>query len=166
MVHYINKYKQTPQLEQEIKWKTLNLSLIIFVCWALLFLLFVLITGGIYGINEGNTPLSIYSFVMAGTILIASLGLPFSITTHFQPSGQYFEVESQFGDKEIHVLANGKTLIYNYHQITKIKETKNFYLLFLKRNSEAERYLAVKKEFTTQSEGFFAFIKKKQKIGN
>ena len=157
MVHYINTYTETPEKHKEIRWKTLNWPLIILVNLALFLLIGGLLIGGFYGVAYKNTPLAIYSFVMAATFALSGVIFPNTIFRHLQMPKKYLEITAEFLDEEVQVSAsNGKNRSFNYKKICKIKETKNYFIIIFKETEDAKSYLSVKKDsFTIGSASTF-----------
>lgn len=157
MIYYENIYQNNLEGHKEVRWKTLNWTLIICIGISMLLIILSLLVGGIYGIDKNNTPLAVYSFVMMFTFFACSLTIPCTVFSQLKTPKEYLTIESKFFDNEIQISAsNGKSKIYQYNAIKKVKETKNFFILIFEEKEKPQSYLVVKKDsFKTGTKYYF-----------
>lgn len=157
MIHYENIYQNNLEGHKEVRWKTLNWTLIICIGISMLLMILSLLVGGIYGIDKNNTPLAVYSFVMMFTFLVCSFTIPCTVFRQLKTPKEYLTIESKFLDDEIQICAsNGKYKTYQYNTLKKVKETKNFFVLIFEEKEKPQSYLIVKKDsFKTGTKYYF-----------
>ena len=161
MIHYINKYTETPEKHKEVRWITLNWPLIISVSFAMFILISAMIIGGIYGIINNNTLLSVYSFVVAAIFIVSGAILPNTIFQHLRMPKKYLDITSEFLDNKVQISAsNGKTRTFSYENIYKIKETDNYFVIIFKETEDSKSYLSIKKDSFTRGDSttFLSFL--------
>ena len=164
MVHYHNKFRETPEMYQEIKWKLLNWKLVGLVSGVLFAFVGGLIYAGILAIQQNNKIAMIYSFVMAiATLLSWATIVPAKIMSVLKAKKTSSNIEVQFGDENIRLISESEIKKQtSYKNIKRVEESKNYYLIIFEDEEKLLTYLPVKKDsFLTQSDNFLNFIKNK-----